>query len=349
MWQKPFNVSPVSSEFMMYPLLRSLLFQLEPERAHALTLTALNRLHRVGLLRQQVTPTEPVSLMGLRFPNRVGIAAGLDKNAQCLDALGALGVGFVEVGTITPVPQAGNPVPRVFRLPEAQALINRMGFPNDGMEVIHDRLKVRRFRGVCGVNIGKNASTPLEHATQDYLSCLRKLGPDADYIAVNVSSPNTAGLRNLQATEQLRPMLVALLAERVRMVESMGRPLPIAVKIAPDLTDDDLHSMADLFLELRVDGVIATNTTISRPAGLGSLAKQAGGLSGRPVHALSVATVSKLRQRLGPGFPIIGVGGIGSVAEAKAMRQAGADLVQIYTGLIYHGPGLIKDVVAALN
>ena len=350
MWQKPFNVSPVFSEFMMYPLLRSLLFQLEPERAHALTLTALNRLHRVGLLRQQVTPTEPVSLMGLRFPNRVGIAAGLDKNAQCLDALGALGVGFVEVGTITPVPQAGNPGPRVFRLPEAQALINRMGFPNDGMEVIHDRLKVRRFRGVCGVNIGKNASTPLEHATQDYLSCLRKLGPDADYIAVNVSSPNTAGLRNLQATEQLRPMLVALLAERVRMVESMGRPLPIAVKIAPDLTDDDLHSMADLFLELRVDGVIATNTTLAREPVKGMKnGAEVGGLSGAPVRNLSTVVIQQLSKQLQGALPIIGVGGVLSGADAVEKIAAGASLVQIYSGLIYKGPTLVHELCKTLG
>ncbi|MGD9841628.1 MAG: quinone-dependent dihydroorotate dehydrogenase [Steroidobacteraceae bacterium] len=334
---------------MLYPLVKKLLFQLEPERAHALSLSGLRHLQQSGLLALMYSSRpSPVTLMGLQFPNRVGIAAGLDKNAVCIDALSALGAGCVEVGTVTPRPQAGNPKPRIFRLPQAQALINRMGFPNAGMDAIVARLAVRRSQGICGVNIGKNASTPLEQATQDYLSCLRTMAPYADYIAVNVSSPNTVGLRSLQAAAQLRPLLLALLDERARLLPTLGRPLPMVVKIAPDLSDDDLNSVADLLLELGVDGVIATNTTLSRPVGLGSMGGQTGGLSGRPVHVLSLATVSKLRLRMGKDFPIIGVGGISSATEAVAMRQAGADLIQIYTGLIYRGPGLISEVAAAL-
>lgn len=336
---------------MLYPLIKNMLFTLDPERAHALTLTSLQRLEKSGVLSLMCADLQdaPVELMGLKFRNRVGIAAGLDKNAICIDALSALGAGHVEIGTVTPRPQEGNAKPRVFRLLEAQALINRMGFPNEGMDAVLPRLAARKHQAICGANIGKNASTPLEQATDDYLKCMRVLAPQADYITINVSSPNTLGLRNLQATDYLRPMLVALLEERARLLPTLGRGLPLLVKIAPDLSDDDLYSMADLFLELRIDGVVATNTTLSRPTGLGSLAEQAGGLSGRPVHTLSLATVSKLRQRLGAGFPIIGVGGISSAEDARAMREAGADLVQIYTGLLYRGPGLIKEVAAALR
>ena len=335
---------------MFYDLVRPLLFSLEPEHAHAFTLTWLRRAERLGVLPSVGTlASQPVTLMGLRFPNRVGIAAGLDKNAVCVDAFGALGVGCVEVGTITPRPQSGNPKPRVFRLLEAQALINRMGFPNDGMEVIAQRLSESRFPGIRGANIGKNANTPLENATQDYLACLRKLAPCADYITINVSSPNTAGLRSLQAAEQLRPMLEALLEERGRLLPQLGRSLPLLVKLAPDLNDDDLQSIAALLVELSIDGVIATNTTLSRPDGLGSLGAQTGGLSGRPVHALSLAVVTKLRRLLGPSFPIVGVGGIFSGADAVEMRRAGADLVQIYTGLIYRGPGLIGEILRAMQ
>jgi len=336
----------------MYSLLKSLLFQLEPERAHALTLASLNRLHRLGLLSliaDKPRATDAVQLMGLTFPNRVGIAAGLDKNAVCMDALGALGVGFVEVGTATPRAQTGNPQPRIFRLVDAEGLINRMGFPNDGMAVIAQRLMQAKFSGVRGVNIGKNATTSLADATSDYLTCLRHLAPHADYIAINVSSPNTVGLRSLQAAQHLRPMLVALLEARTQLLPTLQRALPMVVKLAPDLNDDELQSIAELLRELAIDGVIATNTTLSRPAGIGPLAAEAGGLSGRPVHALSLATVRKLRQLLGPTFPIIGVGGIFSGADAVAMHQAGADLVQVYTGLIYKGPSLIAQMARALR
>lgn len=335
---------------MFYPLLRNLLFKLEPEDAHAFTLTWLSRLERSGLLpKAGDMASPPVQLMGLQFPNRVGIAAGLDKNAVCIDALGALGVGFVEVGTVTPRPQAGNTRPRVFRLPEAQALINRMGFPNDGMEVIAQRMARSTFKGVRGANIGKNASTDLSEAVQDYLACLRMLAPCSDYITINVSSPNTVGLRALQAAEHLRPMLEALLEQRARLLPNLGRPLPLLVKLAPDLDDEQLQGIASLLLDLSIDGVIATNTTLSRPPGLGPLSTQTGGLSGRPVHSLSLATVGKLRRLLGAQFPIIGVGGICSAADAQAMRSAGADLVQLYTGLIYRGPQLIREVRSALS
>lgn len=335
---------------MLYSLLRPLLFTLEPEHAHAFTLTWLCRLERSGLLPSVgAVASRPVQLMGLQFPNRVGIAAGLDKNAVCIDALGALGVGFVEVGTVTPRPQAGNAQPRVFRLPEAQALINRMGFPNDGMDVIAQRMAGSNFKGVRGANIGKNASTDLSDAVQDYLACLRKLAPRSDYITINVSSPNTVGLRSLQAAEHLRPMLESLLEERARLLPGLGRSLPMLVKLAPDLDDEQLEGIARLLLELSIDGVIATNTTLSRPPGLGALSAQAGGLSGRPVHSLSLATVGKLRRMLGAQFPIIGVGGICSGADAQAMRNAGADLVQLYTGLIYRGPQLIREVLLALS
>lgn len=334
----------------MYALIKPLLFQLSPETAHALTLDVLHRAHAVGLVSPWVRPVaDPVSLMGLSFPNRVGIAAGLDKNAVCVDALAALGAGFVEIGTVTPKPQDGNPAPRVFRLPGAGALINRMGFPNEGMERIAARLEARRGCGIVGVNIGKNASTPLEQATQDYLICLRRLAPLADYITVNVSSPNTTGLRSLQAAEQLRPMLATLVAARDEQLASRSRPLPLLVKLAPDLERDELCAIAEVLATARVDGVIATNTTITRPAGLGALADEKGGLSGAPVHELSLKAVRTLRSALGSGFPIIGVGGIDSAQAALAMREAGADLVQVYTGLIYRGPGLINEVAGALQ
>ena len=337
---------------MLYFLLRPLLFTLDPERAHALTFSGLNTLDRLGLaglLGSAPVAADAVQLMGLTFPNRVGIAAGLDKNAVCVDALGALGVGFVEVGTVTPRAQPGNPKPRIFRLPESSALINRMGFPNEGMEVVAQRLAQSTFQGIRGVNIGKNASTSLTDATQDYLTCLHHLAPYADYIAINVSSPNTTGLRSLQAADQLRPMLHALLEARTKLLPGLQRSLPMVVKLAPDLNDDELQAIAQLLLELSIDGVIATNTTLSRPANIGPLGAETGGLSGRPVHTLSLATVSKLRRLLGPAFPIIGVGGICSGEDAQAMRHAGADLVQLYTGLIYQGPGLVGEVTRAMR
>jgi len=337
---------------MLYSALKPFLFSLEPECAHSLTFSLLRAAHRTGvlsLLRASHTD-DPVILMGLKFRNRLGIAAGLDKNATCIDALGALGASFVEVGTVTPKAQPGNPSPRIFRIPAATALINRMGFPNDGVEAMCERLGRRQFEGVCGVNIGKNASTSLEQAVDDYVACLRAVATYADYVAVNVSSPNTVGLRNLQAVDHLRPILETLLAERDRQVTQMGRQLPLVVKIAPDLQPEERQQIAMLLLELKLDGVIATNTTLQRPTKwpLGALAEEKGGLSGAPVHEFSLATVRELRRILGSAFPIIGVGGITTVENALAMRAAGADLVQIYTGLVYHGPDLINSTLRAL-
>ncbi len=338
---------------MIYSLLRPLLFSLEPEHAHAVTFSLLRTAHHIGLmpLLRAGKGDDPVTLMGLKFRNRVGIAAGLDKNATCIDALGALGVGFVEVGTVTPKPQPGNASPRIFRIPQAQALINRMGFPNEGVAAMCMRLQQRRYQGICGVNIGKNADTALEHAVDDYVACLHAVAPCADYIAVNVSSPNTTGLRSLQAVEHLRPMLIALLIAREQLKPALNRDLPVLVKIAPDLHSDELQQLAELLLELKVDGVIATNTTLQRPDGwsLGATAEEKGGLSGGPLHVLSLVTVSALRRMLGPIFPIIGVGGITSAAQAQAMRDAGADLVQIYTGLIYRGPHLINETLRTFS
>jgi len=338
---------------MLYSAIRPLLFSLEPERAHAVTFSLLRAAHRTGLLSliRAAETDDPVMLMGLKFRNRLGVAAGLDKNATCIDALGALGASFVEVGTVTPKPQPGNPAPRIFRIPAATALINRMGFPNAGVEAMCERLRRRRFQGVCGVNIGKNASTPLENAVDDYLACLRAVAAYADYVAVNVSSPNTTGLRSLQSVDYLRPILETLLAERDRQVTKIGRSLPLVVKIAPDLQREELQQIAVLLLELKLDGVIATNTTLQRPSEwpLGALADEKGGLSGAPVHELSIATVRELRRLLGNAFPIIGVGGVTSAEQALAMRAAGADLVQIYTGLVYRGPDLINDVLRAMS
>ncbi|MES1190234.1 MAG: quinone-dependent dihydroorotate dehydrogenase [Steroidobacter sp.] len=337
---------------MLYRAIKPLLLSLEPERAHAVTFSLLRAAHRTGflsLIRASQTD-DPVTLMGLSFRNRLGIAAGLDKNATCIDALGALGAGFVEVGTVTPRAQPGNPKPRVFRIPQALALINRMGFPNDGVDAMCARLQARRYRGVCGVNIGKNASTPLENAVDDYVTCLRAVAPYADYVTVNVSSPNTAGLRSLQAVDHLKPILSQLLEVREQLRASIGRHLPLLVKIAPDLHSEELQQIAALLRELKIDGVIATNTTLQRPEqwSLGIAAQERGGLSGAPVHALSLSTVRQLRDALGDAFPIIGVGGITAAAQAQAMRDAGADLIQIYTGLIYRGPALIRDALHAL-
>ena len=281
--------------------------------------------------------------MELRFPNRVGLAAGFDKNAIALEGLGSLGFGFIEVGTVTPRPQPGQPPPRLFRLPAARALINRLGFPNDGAEVVAARLRHRKYRGVVGVNIGKNAATPLERGIDDYVSCLRAVRRVADYVVVNVSSPNTAGLRTLQSPQLLEPLLSALLQERREA--QLGRALPLLLKVSPDLSTAELQDIAALLRRLRMDGVVATNTTLSREEIGVTAGTRDGGLSGRPLRPLATRTVAALRAALGPDFPIIGVGGIDSVSAAKAMRAAGADLIQIYTGLVYRGPSLVSQCV----
>lgn len=335
----------------LYPFLRPLLFSLDGERAHAATFSMLEMAHSLGLLgMHESKPEEGVTLMGLRFPNRVGLAAGLDKNARHLDALGALGFGFIEAGTVTAQPQVGNARPRMFRLPEANALINRMGFPNEGAEVIAQRLARRKFRGVCGINIGKNATTPLEDAARNYLECFRVVAPHADYLAVNVSSPNTANLRQLQQVDQLRPILDALLEARAQLTSGSSKHLPILVKVSPDLASEDLAAIAHLVRELRIDGVIATNTTITRDVVKGVRnAEQQGGLSGAPIRELALKSIPILREHLGPDVPLIAVGGIDSGAAAVAALQAGADLIQIYTGLIYRGPRLVTEILAAVR
>lgn len=330
---------------MFYPFLRRALFRLEPENAHALSLSALQLAYRMGYRGRGIH--SPLSLMGLRFPNRIGLAAGFDKNGRYIDALGSLGFGFMEVGTVTPRAQSGQSRPRLFRLPSFDALINRMGFPNDGASVVASRLAKRSFTGVCGVNIGKNSDTALDRAVDDYVLCFRALAPYADYVAVNVSSPNTAGLRSLQDSQQLEPILTALQEERGAL-RSDQRRIPILVKISPDLSDLEIADVCELLLRTGVDGVIATNTTLSRPQGSGIAGlDEAGGLSGRPLHARSVGVIGRLRSRLGPSFPLIGVGGVASAADAKATLDAGAQLLQIYTGFVYRGPGLITEIGGA--
>jgi dihydroorotate dehydrogenase len=331
---------------MLYSALRPALFVLDPERAHSLTLAAL----RVwGRTRPPRTVSPTIELLGLRFANRVGLAAGFDKNAVAVDGLGALGFGFIEVGTVTPKPQAGQPRPRVFRFPASEALLNRLGFPNEGAEAAAARLRRRRYGGIVGVNIGKNALTPIERAVDDYVSAFRTVAPVADYLVVNVSSPNTAALRDLQARERLEPLLTALLEERARRPDAGVRRLPLLLKISPDLDPPSLVEVATTVKALSIDGIVATNTTLSR-AGLPISAERgAGGISGRPLHATALGTIKSLRAFLGPEFPLIGVGGIDSPQAALAMRGAGADLVQIYTGLVYRGPGLVSSVVRSLR
>jgi dihydroorotate dehydrogenase len=323
-----------------YPALRPALFALDPERAHRLALAALALGARRG---RRLGDGPALERMGLRFPNPVGLAAGFDKSAVAVDGLGALGFGFIEVGTVTPRPQRGQPRPRLFRLPAARALVNRLGFPNDGAAAVAARLAARRYPGIVGVNIGNNAATPLEHALDDYLACARVLRPVADYLVVNVSSPNTPGLRQLQAPARLGPILSALKAELER-----GRRVPLLAKLAPDLGAAELAEIAALVRALPLDGVVAVNTTLDRAALPAGARLPDGGLSGAPLAARALATVAALRHALGPALTIIGVGGIDSGQAARALRAAGADLVQLYTGLVYRGPALIRECRRAL-
>lgn len=337
-----------------YPLLKPLLFRLDPERAHEWTTRMMSIAHSVGLLRARKRivrhPDLVTHCLGLQFPNPLGLAAGMDKSASAVDAWSALGFGFVEVGTLTPRPQPGNPKPRLFRLPEHEALINRMGFNNPGIDAAVQRLKERRTDAVVGVNIGKNFDTPNEEAVSDYVRGLKAAYPVADYIAVNISSPNTKGLRDLQADEPIRRLLDALKTEQGRLAQEHGNLVPVLVKIAPDLEESQIHSLARAFNELAVDGVIATNTTIARDAVAGHrLAAETGGLSGLPVRERSTAVIREFRNLLRAETPIIGVGGILSGEDAADKMKAGAALVQVYTGLVYRGPGLVSQVLETLR
>ena len=339
-----------------YALTRPFLFGLDPERAHDLTIASLARLQNTPAryLWQQARVEDPVTLAGLRFPNRIGLAAGLDKNGECIDGLGAMGFGFIEVGTVTPKAQPGNPKPRMFRLPQAEALINRLGFNNRGLTAFLANVqRAKSFRaagGILGLNIGKNAATPIEQAVDDYLIGLAGVYPHADYVAVNISSPNTKDLRALQGDQALEALLTALQAKREKLARQHKRAVPMFVKIAPDLDEAQVGVIAATCRRNGIDGVIATNTTIARDAVQGlAHASETGGLSGRPVFAASNRVIRLLRAALGKGTPIIGVGGVMSGGDAWAKVDAGADLVQIYTGLIYKGPALVNEAARALK
>ncbi|MBE7940212.1 MULTISPECIES: quinone-dependent dihydroorotate dehydrogenase [Ramlibacter] len=338
-----------------YSLARPILFGMDPEAAHDLTMGWLARAQGTPLAWAWCNPLvdDPVTIAGLRFPNRVGLAAGLDKNARCIDGLGGMGFGFVEVGTVTPQPQPGNPKPRMFRIPEKEALINRLGFNNDGLQAFIanvQRATFRRQGRILGLNIGKNASTPIEEATRDYLLGLEGVYPHADYVTVNISSPNTSNLRSLQSDAALDGLLSAIAQRREQLAAAQGRRVPVFLKIAPDLDETQVEAIAAALRRHGMDGVIATNTTIARDAVQGlAHAQETGGLSGAPVLQASNRVIAQLRAALGPGFPIIGVGGILSGADAVSKLRAGADLVQVYTGLIYKGPALVDEVARALK
>ncbi|MDO5679992.1 MAG: quinone-dependent dihydroorotate dehydrogenase [Pelistega sp.] len=342
--------------FNPYCLIRPALFSLEPEKAHDVTLRNLSRAWKNNSLRKLLKARNmllPTDLMGLPLRNPIGLAAGLDKNGEYIDALGQLGFGFLEVGTVTPRPQDGNPKPRMFRLPKAEALINRMGFNNQGLDVFLANVARNNYQGhggILGLNLGKNADTPIEKAADDYLIGLRAVYAYADYVTVNISSPNTQNLRALQGEDELSQLLQKLQETRKELADHHGRHVPIAIKIAPDLDQDQILSIAHLLPRYGMDGVIATNTTLSRDAVKGlPHAQETGGLSGPPVHELSLKVISSLRRELGPDFAIIGVGGINSGQRALEKVQAGANAIQLYTGLIYQGPHLIRECMDSLR
>ncbi len=335
---------------MLYQAFRPVLFALDPESAHELAFGSLDLAAHLGVARWLLpaVPESPVTAMGLVFPNRVGVAAGLDKNAEHIDGLAAFGFGHIECGTVTPRPQPGNPRPRLFRLVDREALINRMGFNNGGLERFVANATRARWQGVLGINIGKNFDTPNDRAVQDYLTCLRAVYQRASYVAVNISSPNTRGLRDLQAEDVLGALLAALKAEQTALADRYGKYTPLAIKIAPDLEPAAIDAIARLLVEHRIDGVIATNTTVARHGVAdAALADEKGGLSGRPLREASTRVVAQLARALDGALPIIGVGGILSGADAKEKVDAGATLVQIYTGLVYRGPGLVAECAAA--
>ena len=333
---------------MYYPFVRKALFQLDPERAHEFTFQQLRRITGTpfeALVRQKV-PAKPVNCMGLTFKNPLGLAAGLDKDGECIDALGAMGFGSIEIGTVTPRPQPGNDKPRLFRLVDAEGLINRMGFNNLGVDNLVENVKKAHYDGVLGINIGKNKDTPVEQGKDDYLICMEKIYPYAGYIAINISSPNTPGLRTLQYGEALDDLLTAIKNKQNDLQVMHHKYVPIAVKIAPDLSEEELIQVADSLVRHNIDGVIATNTTLDRSLVQGMKnCDQTGGLSGRPLQLKSTEIIRRLSQELNGRLPIIGVGGIDSVIAAREKIAAGASLVQIYSGFIFKGPPLIKEIV----
>jgi dihydroorotate dehydrogenase len=336
---------------MFYRAVRPFLFALDPEAAHRLSLNSLDALHKLGLSRLAACPAPPlpVRAMGLEFPNPVGLAAGLDKNGEHIDALASLGFGFIEIGGVTPRAQPGNPKPRLFRLPEAEAIINRLGFNNLGADCVVKNVRRSNYRGILGINIGKNFDTPIERAAEDYVLCLRKVYPVASFITANISSPNTKNLRSLQGGGELDALLGALMRERDALEITHGRHVPIAVKVAPDLDDAAIEMIADRLLAHRVDAVIATNTTTAR-TGVAHLphAHEQGGLSGAPLRALSTAVIAKLAHALKGRLTIIGVGGIASATDAREKLDAGATLIQLYTALLYRGPEIVSEIVRGL-
>ncbi|NTS78724.1 quinone-dependent dihydroorotate dehydrogenase [Catenovulum sp. SM1970] len=335
----------------MYRLIRPLLFTQDAEKVHELTIKALHKFGGTGLdcLYSQTIQDKPVECFGLKFKNPVGLAAGLDKNGECIDAFAAMGFGFIEVGTVTPRPQPGNEKPRIFRLPEAQGIINRMGFNNHGVDYLVEQVKRAKYDGILGINIGKNKDTPEENAKDDYLACLDKVYEHADYVTVNISSPNTPGLRNLQYGEALTNLLGSIKERQQTLGQQMGKQVPILVKIAPDMTQAEVEQVAETLIQTEIDGVIATNTTLARDkvAHL-QYGNEMGGLSGVPVRQQSTQVISQLSNALGGKLPIVGVGGINNAESAKEKFEAGSSLVQVYTGFIYRGPELVKEIVDAL-
>jgi dihydroorotate dehydrogenase len=336
----------------LYQLISPLLFQIDAEKVHDFTLKGLKISEKVGLLSLDPSRSKCLSreVMGITFTNPVGLAAGLDKNAAVIDGMASLGFGFIEVGTVTPRPQPGNPKPRLFRVKEAQGIINRFGFNNLGVDHLVENVKAAKYKGVLGINIGKNFDTPNERAVDDYLHCMQKVYAHASYITVNISSPNTKNLRALQEKEALAGLLASLKLEQAKLADKHGKYVPMTLKIAPDLTQEQVVEIADLLMQHQIDGVIATNTTLSRETVKGMPhAEEAGGLSGEPVKALSTYVIQELSSHLKGALPIIGVGGILSGADAEEKMKAGASLVQIYSGLIYKGPKLINEVVKYLG
>ena len=336
----------------IYTLAKPLLFQLDAEVAHDLTLKGLKFAQKAGLLHLYPSPIicESRTVMGITFPNAVGLAAGLDKNGAVIDGMASLGFGFIEIGTITPRPQPGNPKPRLFRVKQAQGIINRFGFNNLGVDYLIANVKATQYKGVLGINIGKNFDTPMENAVDDYLICMQKVYAHATYITVNISSPNTKNLRALQEKTALSQLLLKLKAEQTKLADQHGRYVPITLRIAPDLALEQVNEIADLLLEHQIDGVIATNTTLSREPVEGmEHANESGGLSGAPVRDKSTLVISQLSKRLQGALPIIGVGGILTGADAVEKIAAGASLVQVYSGLIYKGPQLVRDICKSLG